>query len=415
MKKSTNKTAGLGFILRLSWRNIWRNRGRSLSLMTAIFLGLVGGTFAMAMVTGFMEQRFYNAIEKQYSHVQLHSKSWLDEGQAGMSLPGGEAFADSLGSLPGVRAYAIRSLAQGLVASPTLSQGAEIRGIQPEQEEALVGLSQQLVAGKYFNDTSENQLLLGAKLAKKLRLEVGSRLVISFPNAEHDIVSAAFRVQGLFRTANAGFDQTAVFVQKHQLDGLLGETAPAYEMALRLHEADSVLALAEAWQTAFPELSVRSWRELAPELAYMQDSGSVVSYIFVFIILLGLSFGILNSMLMAVYERMRELGMLKALGMNKSRIFLMIMFETLSMSLLAGLTGLLAGSVLVGITARTGIDLGKYADALAEFGYDAELYPQLSAGYALNITALVLILSMLAALYPAIKALKLNAANAIRS
>jgi ABC-type lipoprotein release transport system permease subunit len=416
MKKQANtRTAGLGFILRLSWRNIWRNRGRSLSLMTAIFLGLVGGTFAMAMITGFMGQRFYNAIEKQYSHLQLHSKTWLDEGQAGMMLPNGPALLDSLRQLPQVKLLSARSLAQGLVASPTLTQGAEVRGVDPEAENQLVALSQQLIAGHYFSDSAENQLLLGAKLAKKLKLEVGSRLVLSFPNAEQEIVSAAFRVQGLFRTANAGFDQSTVYVQKHQLDALLGENAPVYELAIRLHELDSVQGFTGQLQAAYPQLSIRSWRELAPELAYMQDSGSVVSYIFVFIILLGLSFGILNSMLMAVYERMREIGMLKALGMTKSRIFIMIMVETLCMSLLAALAGLGAGGVLVAITSRTGINLGAYADALAEFGYDAELYPELSASYALNITLLVIVLSLLAALYPALKALKLNAADAIRS
>lgn len=415
MKKTTSKTAGLGFVFRLSWRNIWRNRGRSLSLMTAIFLGLTGGTLAMAMVTGMMEQRFFNAIEKQYSHVQLHTKVWLDEGQAGMYLPNGKSLLDSLSQLPAIRAASGRTLANGLVASPTLTQGVELRGIDATAETRLVRLPEQLIEGAYLSDTSVPELLIGKRLAQKLKVEVGSRLVLSFPNAQQEVVSGSFKVTGIFRTANAGFDQSTVYLHQHQLQALLGETDAVYELALRLSENDSVPALTTALQTAYPTLQVRSWRELAPELAYMQDSGSVVSYIFVIIILLGLSFGILNSMLMAVYERMRELGMLKALGMTKSRIFLMVMTETLTMALLAGMIGLLTGYGLVAWLGNTGIDLSGYAEALAAFGYDAVIYPALSWQYALNITLLVIVLSLLASLYPALKALKLNAADAIRS
>lgn len=415
MKKTTSKTAGLGFVFRLSWRNIWRNRGRSLSLMTAIFLGLTGGTLAMALVTGMMEQRFFNAIEKQYSHVQLHTKSWLDEGQAGMGIPVGALLLDSLEGLPEIRAVAARTLANGLIASPTLTQGVELRGIDAAAETHLVRLPEQLIEGAYLGDTAAPELLIGKRLAQKLKVEVGSRLVISFPNANQEVVSGSFKVTGIFRTANAGFDQSTVYLHQHQLQALLGETDAVYELALRLNENDSVPGLTAALQAAYPDLQVRSWRELAPELAYMQDSGSMVSYIFVIIILLGLSFGILNSMLMAVYERMRELGMLKALGMTKSRIFLMVMTETLTMALLAGMIGLLAGYGLVAWLGSTGIDLGGYAEALAEFGYDAVIYPALSWQYALNITILVVVLSLLASLYPALKALKLNAADAIRS
>lgn len=413
--ESNKRFAGLGFVFRLSWRNIWRNRGRSMTLMTAIGLGLIGGTFAMAMVSGFMNQRFFNAIEKQYSHLQVHSPAWLDEGQPGMFLSAGQQLHDSLASLPEVAMIAARTLANGLLASPTLTQGVEVRGIDPTAEQRLIKLDAQLIGGAYLTDSSEMDVLLGARLAKKLKVELGSRVVISFPNAEQDIVSAAFRVKGLFRTANAGFDQSTIYVQAHQLQSLLNEAGAVYELGIRLNEADGVPAFAHQLGANRPDLTVRSWRELAPELAYMQDTGGVVSYIFVFIILLGLSFGILNSMLMAVYERMRELGMLKALGMKKSRIFLMIMTETLVMSLLGSSVGIFLGGLLVKLTGSRGIDLSSYADGLAEFGYDAVLYPELSASYALNVTLLVIALSLLASIYPALKALKLNAADAIRS
>lgn len=383
--------------------------------MTSIFLGLVGGTFAMAMVSGFMNQRFFNAIEKQYSHLQLHNPAWLDEGQPGMYMAGGRQLQDSLAALPEVAALAVRTLANGLLASPTLTQGVEVRGIDPAAEQRLIKLDAQLVEGDYLADAGEMDLLLGARLAKKLKVELGSRVVVSFPNAEQDIVSAAFRVKGLFRTANAGFDQSTIYVHQAQLQGLLQEKDAVYEMALLLQEADAVPVFSQQLRAAHPDLTVRTWRELAPELAYMQDSGGLVSYIFVFIILLGLSFGILNSMLMAVYERMRELGMLKALGMRKSRIFLMIMTETLVMSLLGSSLGIAFGSLLVRWTGQRGIDLSAYAEGLAEFGYEAVLYPELSADYALYVTLLVIALSLLASIYPALKALKLKAADAIRS
>jgi ABC-type antimicrobial peptide transport system permease subunit len=165
----------------------------------------------------------------------------------------------------------------------------------------------------------------------------------------------------------------------------------------------------------FPHQKVESWRDLSPVLVFMEQWMASSLKVLIVIIMAALAFGIINTMLMAVLERIRELGVLMALGMKRSRIFLMIMLETIFLSIVGGPLGLLAGFVTISWLGKRGIDLTEYSEGLEAIGYSSVLYPALSyQDYGL-IVAGVLITALVASVYPAWKAVRLNPVEAIHT
>jgi putative ABC transport system permease protein len=160
---------------------------------------------------------------------------------------------------------------------------------------------------------------------------------------------------------------------------------------------------------------IRPWYEISPQLLYMNEVSAQMVYIFIIIILIGLAFGILNTMQMAVFERIRELAMLKAIGMNKGKIFSMIMLETIFLSMCGGVTGIIMGMATVNILNDRGLDFSAFADALATFGMEAVIYPALDAGSYPVLMLMVFVIAVLAAIYPAIKAINTNPADVTKN
>ena len=167
-------------------------------------------------------------------------------------------------------------------------------------------------------------------------------------------------------------------------------------------------------KTELPDLKVMSWLEIMPDMKMMNESMNLMMYVFVVIILLALGFGIVNTMLMVILERVKEIGMLMAVGMNKSRVFLMIVLETIYLSLTGGVVGIILALILTAITAQTGLDLSLWAEGLNSLGFDAIIYPEIGFGTVMVVTLMVMLTGLIAAIYPARKAIKLKPADALR-
>ena len=173
-------------------------------------------------------------------------------------------------------------------------------------------------------------------------------------------------------------------------------------------------ATAEKFHARWPEPTTETWREIAPDVAIIVDMFDQLMTVFMLIILLSLAFGIINTMLMAIMERTREMGMLMAIGMNKIKIFTMIVAETVYLAMIGGPLGLLLGYASIAYFARKGIDLSMFSKALSSFGISNMVYPEMAAHNYFQIFLEVLLVALLASIYPAVKALSLNPVNAIR-
>lgn len=244
----------------------------------------------------------------------------------------------------------------------------------------------------------------------------GSRLTLTFLDSLNNQVDARFRVAGIYDTRNTLFEMTSVFVRDTDFMNLAGFfPGTCHMMIVRLSDVSETDKVTAALGRELPEAEVMSWKELQPDLAMLSDYVHQIYFLLMAIIMAALAFGIVNTMLMAVLERTRELGMLAAIGMNRVRIFSMIMLESVFLSIIGGIAGMGVAALAIVLTARKGINFMQYAEGMEALGYSAHIFPEISSSFFLMMTVLVIITGILSAIYPAIKALKLNPVEAIRT
>ncbi|MBP7497160.1 MAG: ABC transporter permease [Bacteroidales bacterium] len=261
-----------------------------------------------------------------------------------------------------------------------------------------------------------SQYYLHKLKTNSLHYNLRNKIILTFQTPNGDITGAAFRVCGIYKTKNAMFDAMNVFVNKKTLLELSGVPSDkCHEIAIltedKIIEADIIKII----QKQFPSLLTEDWREIQPDAGYMAEMSNFMITIYLIIILLALCFGIINTMLMVVLERTRELGMLKAVGMNNRRVFSMLMLETVMLCLVGTILGMLLSYFVILYTSRTGIDLSwLYGKGFEQWGFDAFFYPKISLSDFIQTTILVIITGIISSIVPARKALKLNPINAIR-
>ncbi|MCU4163537.1 ABC transporter permease [Carboxylicivirga caseinilyticus] len=402
-------------ILSISWRNVWRSKTRSVVILLAIALGIFTGVFNYAFYNGMADQRINSAISTEASHIQIHPKGYLDEPDEKNYISNAASLASEISDKDSVKAACSRFIVQGMIQSPTTSSGIKIMGINPEIESTVTNVHSKIIDGAYFEGVKRNPVVIGQKLADKLKLKVRSKVVITFADASGYISGASFRVAGIYETSNKMYDQTNIFVRADDLTSLYGADINAgHEIAVLLNQSDDVPAVLTGLTNKYQQYDVKEWRKIMPEVSMLESSLDISMYIFMIIILLALTFGIINTMLMAVLERTKELGMLMSIGMNKGRVFKMIMIETVFLSLIGGVVGIIIGALVTVLTAKSGIDISIVSEGFGAMGYDSMVYPVLRIKNVIDVVVMVFITGMLAALYPAYKALKLKPAEAIR-
>lgn len=399
----------------IAWRNIWRSRIRSLVVISAIALGLWSGIFLMSFSWGMNDQRARDMIETQLSHIQIHTPAFLDDPKPEYTLDDGEAWVEKLRRHDSIQAISGRTIVSGMLSTANGAAGITALGVFPSQEAQLTALDQKLVEGAYFEGIRTHPILIGQKLAEKYKLDVRKKVVLTFQRADGEMTSAAFRIAGLYKSINSRYEEAHVFVQAVDLQQLIGEAGAIHEIGILLTDPSAVDAVKSQLMVANPSWKVEDWKELAPDLRLIAESFQATMAIFMGIIMLALAFGIINTMLMAVLERTRELGMLMSIGMNKFRVFGMIMAETLFLSLIGGPLGILLAYLTVSYFGVAGIDLAAFTEGLSSLGMSSQIYPHLEGKYYGQVIFMVIGTALLSSLYPAWKALQLHPAEAVRS
>jgi ABC-type lipoprotein release transport system permease subunit len=302
-------------------------------------------------------------------------------------------------------------------------RGVVVKGVVPGQEATVSAIKEKLVEGEFFPEMRGNAVLVGQELAEKLNLRLRSKLVLTFQGLDREITAAAFRVVGIFDTGNTPFDGGTVFVERQDLNRLIipqtdTTTVPSdlvYEAALLLQDVDQVDTAAALLQRALPEEEVKTYREVSPDLELYESQIKNVSMIYLVVILLALVFGIINTMLMAVLERIKELGMLMAIGMNKLRVFSMIVLETIMLGVVATPIGLLLGYLTINYVRENGINMSAYSEGMASYGLSQVIYFDIEPGVYTEMAIGVFLTAILAAIYPALKAIRLKPVDALHS
>ena len=402
-------------LIKISWRNIWRNKLRSLVVITSIVFGLLGGIIIIAMSYGLNEERMNNAVDTYLSHIQIHNNLFSEDYNIKHTINNLDVIEKAINEDERVVSYSKRIVLNGMLSNSNGSYGIQVKGIDPDEEVKVTNTHEKIIDGEYFRSKRDNTILVGKKLADKLNLKLKSKVVITFQDENYELTSLLFRVEGIFRSGNSRYDEMNVFVQNKSIIKNLPGFNGYHEMPILLSDIE---LRGEVKKDLIPLSSdniVEGWDDISKELAYANEMLSAVLYIFMMIILSGLSFGVINTMLMAILERRKEIGMLMSIGMNRYKIFMMISFETIFLSLVALPFGLITSFLIVEYYSVVGIDLSIVEAGLENFGVGTRLYFKVPNEEYFYVSLMVFVISIFSSVFPSIRALKINPVEATKT
>ena len=403
-------------IFKVAWRNIWRSRIRSIIVLSSIAIGIWAGLLIIGFSFGMNNERTAAAIGATLGHSQAHSSDFLED-PSPSAIIAPEAYENLITALEEqsfVTGYAPRTMLQGMVASAKQTRASRIIGVNAESERANTTIATYMLEGDFFETRVRKGVVISEKLAEKMGLGMKKKMVLTFQDHNGVIHKASFRVSGIYRTLNAAWDELNIYVQQKDVERIIG-TSLIHEVLISYDKSEDTeeKTAAISANVELPTV-ITSWKQNSPELGFADDMMGIMLVLVLGIIMLALLFGIINNMLMAVLERRRELGMLMAVGMNKRKLFFMILIETLMLGLVAGPIGIVLGDLSVRAMMEVGLDLSTKKDGLAELGMQSTIYPEIVPEYYVIIAVMVIMTALIAALFPAYKALKLNPVRAIR-
>jgi len=398
-------------LIKLAWRNLWRNKLRTSIILGAMVFGLTGVIAMMGFMTGFVDSMISNAIRWQTSHIQIHEQKYVTNSDISDQIPNGQTLAESIRALDDVTAVSARFIAQGMIASARSNRGVQINGIDLVNEAKITPLSSHITQGEWLDNTGRNPILVSEKMAERLKLRIGSKVVLTFTDVEGEVAGAAYRVRGMFATPSTSFDEGKVFVRKSDLQHTASMHG-VHEIAILVSDVDKISLVEEEIKALLDfasnssQLSIRDWQRIQPMLATMMSTMDVSNQVILVIFVVAMMFGIINIMLMSVFERTQEFGVLMAVGMQKHKIFSLIMFETTLLGVTGASLGIFVSIALVTLMNSVGISLASMSEGFGAYGVDTLLRPRVSAREYSMIFTTVFVASVLAAIYPARQILK---------
>ena len=402
-------------LLKISWRNVWRSKLRSLVVILSVVFGILGGIIMIAMSYGLNEERMNNAVETYLSHIQIHNNLFREDYNIKHTINNLDNIENALNDDERIVSYTKRIILNGMLSNSNGSYGIQIKGVNPENEKKIINTYEKLIEGEYFNTKRDNTILVGKKLADKLNLNLKSKVVITFQDEFNELTSLLYRVEGIFKSGNSRYDESNVFVKNISITKNLPSFSGIHEIPILLTDIELRNSVKKDLILLSPNNIVEAWDDISKDLAYANEMLAAVLYIFMMIILIGLSFGIVNTMLMAILERKKEIGMLMSIGMNRYKIFLMICFETTFLSMIALPFGLISSYLIVEYYSVVGIDLSIVEAGLENFGVGTRLYLKVPQEQYIVVAIMVFMISIISSIFPSLRALKINPVDATKT
>ncbi len=396
-------------LYRLAWRNIWRNRLRSGITMGAICIGMFAGTFLVALLKGWTACILKEHLEMQVSSIQIHKDGTEDVNDVRNHFPE-QAAVEVLKATPAVTAYSTRLKVNAVLTSAEASTGVTLLGVDAEQEKEVSRIHATIPdsAGCFLSEPGERFIVISWETARYLKVHLRSKIILNVQDCTGEMHSTLFRVGGLFVTHSKRFDASIAYVSKADLSPYLAlPEGTVHEIAVMTAAPQQCREQASCLSQRMPGLKAEPWTETYPVLTVAFFWINVMSYSLLCIFLVALSFGIVNTMQMAVLERQKEFKMLERIGMTPRLILKMVMLETLFLTLAGAIVGMAAAVALVAFTAREGIYLGMLFNLKFAYGFGEVVVPELSAASLGLILLLVISSAVVSAILPMQKTLKM--------
>jgi putative ABC transport system permease protein len=400
-------------ILTLAWRNIWRNRRRSMIVIVAIAIGLLSLALTDSIFNGVIIQMFRDQVGTHVGHLQIHRSGFNENKLVQNWLPDAGTVERQLARDSLVSHFSRRVIASGIVSSASNSSGITLVGIEPERERLVTTIERAVILGSYLQP-GKRVILISRRMADKLNVRPGDKLVVMATALDGSIGTDVFRICGLYETSSSEFDRMFVYIPLKHSQQLLGLGEKFMEIAAVLRTPDDAYALRDRLAPALGSaFEVLTFADLIPMMMQIIAVARQTMVIYYIIIGIATMFGVVNALLMSVFERTRELGILMATGMKNRDIVTMILGEAFYLSVIGTVIGLGVGITVSLFLAGTGIDLSAFAEGLTMVGASSTIYPVVSLEGVINGLTIVPVIALIAALYPAARAVRLEPVRAI--
>jgi ABC-type lipoprotein release transport system permease subunit len=404
--------------LRLAWRNLWRHRRRTVIVILSIGLTMGLMMWYDGIVAGFNEAIYAGAIKVLGGNIQIHAAGFSKKGDSAALLPlqDDQTVVETVQSLPQVESASRRILTTGMATDRKGAFGVSIVGIEPEKEAPVNKIAQTVIAGRFLTSSDRDMVYIGKGLATVMDLNVGDRFTVVGRDIHQQTRQRTMTVAGIYNLGMPDLEKGNVYISLAEAQDLYGLTGQSTEVVVMLKQLGQEKAVIQKLIPELPNAEVTSWEVNYTELANALNNKNGIMNIFGVIIMFIAGIGILNLLLMAVFERTREIGMLGALGMKPRGISTLFLLEGALMGVIGVAFGALLGALVNGILGQVGMDYSQYASAASYMALiSGKIYPTLGfEQFTLRgITALVI--SVLASFYPAFVAAHKEPAEALHA
>ena len=403
-------------LLKMAWLNLWRNPRRTAILLCAMAAGLVGILFSIAFVRGWTHQMLEDAVGTYEGHIKILAAGYNENPVIEHHFADSDRITAALADDPRVRGWVRRIAVQGLLSTADHSLVVTIIGTDPRRERDVSTAARALYAGQFLDADRPGEILIGRDLSEKIQKGLGKKVVLMSQQLGGEIGTSANRVTGLYDSGSGAYNESHAYVTLAEAQRMLSLEGRITEIAVMLRDiglSDVVAADLRA-RINDPSIEVLAWPQRLPyvrETLKMMDQYSWPYYAIFYI---AMAFGIVNTMMMSIGERTHEIGVLRAVGMTRTRLMGMILLESLLIAVVAVAAGLALGAGLVTWFAVRGIDLSAFSEGLELVGMSHVIRPVLLVGDVAWACAGTFAISLLFSFLPAWRAARLVPVEALR-
>ncbi len=403
------------WLIKLAWKNLWRNRSRTYITTSAVAFATVVSILARSLQAGIFDNLVNNIVSSYTGHIQVHLKGYNDEQVLDNSMKRSSRLEQDLRAIPGVVAVTARLESFSLVSSGEKTKGCMVIGIIPQKEKAITLFDKKISAGRYLADGS-NEVLMGKELSERMASQVGDTVILIGQGYHGSTAAGKYRVGGVMKLGSPQLNSRLMVMTLPASQELFSADSMITSYIISLEEgADLNKTSSEVHHLAGPAYEVLTWEEIMPEIKQHIESDARNMSVIQWILYILVSFGIFSTLLIMMVERRFESGMLVAIGMSKPRLQLLVMLESMITVMMGSLAGMMISIPVVTYLSRNPIRLsGESAEAYQRFGFEPIFPTSTDPGIFLVQGSIVFVIGIVLSLYPVYVVAKLNPVNAMK-
>lgn len=407
---------GVRTYLSLALRNLQRNRRRTtITLLTMVF-GIGVLTLLSALNDGWLSQMKTNFILSYTGHVQIHARGFEETQNLRDTIRDPDEVTRLMQNYPEISGWTQRIRASGLASHGGSSAGIQIMATDSEQETWVTSMYERVARGEWLRPGVSRDLLLGITLAETLGADIGDRILLMAQRPSGEMVSEVFFLSGVLQTGAPQIDRTLALIPLNTAQSWLSMGKAVTDIVIRADRHEDTETIVRLFQQQLPErrYEIMPWQEMDPMVRQWLQFSDAYGLVVIMVVVILVLTEILNTMLLSLHERQKELGVIIAIGTTRRQVFIMMLLEAVTLILIGAGLGYLAGSLMVQLLSDSGIDLTNYTNAFQFFYMNPVIHPELTQASAIKILGATLLAALLAGIYPAWKATRLRLGQALR-